>query len=1038
MHLLEHGRVSAKPEPVPGLYEDLVDAAVERMIEGHEVGAIELCALESIGPERSAEVFARYLYLRAREVLAREQDVEKQRACLDRLLHGLELAAIPPPSRQLLGVADPRRAGLADERFPTRPRIPLAESELLVNARDEIDLAAALCSELPSADRVDLVCSFIRFSGLPKLLPVLRPLAERGRVRVLTTTYTGVTEPRALERLAADGAAIRVDYGGTTTRLHAKAWLLQRDSGLSTAFVGSSNISRSALVDGREWNVRLSRRENPDLLDKLAAAFEAMWQDDAFEPFEPERFEHARARAAGRDAGSHAPFVLDLRPHDFQDEVLDKLAAARALHDRRRNLIVAATGTGKTMIAAFDYRRMRAACPRLLFVAHRKEILEQARASFAAVLREPEFGELLVDGQRPRAAEHLFASIQSLKSRLAEIDPRDYDYVVIDEFHHAEAKTYRALLEHLRPRELLGLTATPERADGRDVTHWFDGHVTAELRLWDALARGWLCPFHYYGVADDVDLSQLAWSQGGYVQAELERVYTGNHARVRRVLAAIQQYVSAPASMRALGFCVSVEHARFMAAQFEAQGIAAALVVGATPATERAQALSRLRSGSLRVIFCVDVFNEGVDLPEVDTLLFLRPTESPTVFLQQLGRGLRKSGEDKITTVLDFIGNAHRRFRFDLRLRALLDVRQRGLVDQVEQDFPWLPPGCAFVLEKDAKQRVLDNVRHALAQRRASLVGELRRIGAGQRPPLDRFLAAMQWQPEQLYRTPKTDWSYTSLVREAGLLAAADHDDKIARGFPSLLHVGDRLRLSTWSAWLRAEAPPRLTGMPEHERRLALMLLALVLGGEVGGLDSLAAGLRRLWRSGLREELLELLGVLEQRTEQLDLALELPGDHAGNPNIPLRVHARYTRDELLAACGELWAGHDPRMQTGMRVVVDDQLVLNLVTIDKSQGYSPKTQYRDYAVSRTRFHSESPHTAGPDTPLGRRIIARGEAGCVLLFVRARKDDERGVTNPYVFLGPTRLERHEGDRPMQLHWSLAHPIPAWFHAQTRLMG
>lgn len=1028
--MLEHGRVTSRRKLAPGLYEDLVDAELDRLLAAV---APDERVVEGLEPSGSAELLARYVYARTREALGRTPKIEDQRAIVDALLGPLELAAIPPPARRLLALAEPDRAALASERFAGRPSIPLAESELLVNARGQIDLAAALISELRSADRVDLVCSFIKRTGLARLEPALRELCTRrpGALRILTTTYTGVTEGEALARLTELGAEVRVDYGGITTRLHAKAWVLQRASGLSTAYVGSSNISHSALVDGREWNVRLSARENPDLLDKLGREFEALWADAAFAPFERERFEQARSHARGHDSPTLALARFDLRPFAFQDEILDKLAAARELHDRHRNLIVAATGTGKTMIAAFDYARVRASCPRLLFVAHRKEILAQARGSFAAVLRDPRFGELLVDGQIPRTAQHVFASIQSLRTRLAELGPEDYDYVVIDEFHHAEAPTYQRLLERIRPRELLGLTATPERADGQDPTRWFSGHVTAELRLWDALERGLLCPFHYFAVADEVDLSHVAWQQGGYDRSALDGLYTGNHARARRIAAAIQQYVPAPESMRALGFCVSVGHAEFMAKQFAERGIAATVVVGTTPSDQRESALARLRTGELRVVFCVDVFNEGVDLPEVDTLLFLRPTESATLFLQQLGRGLRKHGRDKVTTVLDFIGNAHRNFRFDHRFRALLGPG-RGLEEQIEREFPWLPPGCAIVLEPQARKVVLANVKSALAGRRKHVVDELRSLGQAGLPPLEQFLVAMQWQPEQLYRAPKSDWSYTGLAQDAGLLAAADRDDKIARGLACMLHVDDRLRLTTWRRWLGSAKPPKLAGMPESERRLATMLVALLIGGGVGELADLGQGLRRIWKSGMRDELLALLELLERRVAHVDVEWRERAD------LPLRVHARYTRDELLAACGALRAGADPKLQTGMRLLPDAKVLLNLVTIDKTSGYSPKTQYRDHAISRTRFHSETPHTAGPDTALGRHILDHvAEGTSVLLFVRARPEDERGVTAPYVFLGPTRLLDYQGDRPMQLTWALDHAIPAWFYPQACLM-
>lgn len=336
----------------------------------------------------------------------------------------------------------------------------------------------------------------------------------------------------------------------------------------------------------------------------------------------------------------------------FVEEMLEKLAVERDRHHRYKNLVVAATGTGKTIVAALDYKRLRDRDGdlRLLFVAHRQEILKQSLGAFRQVLRSGDFGELYVDGHRPDEWRHVFASVQSLaQADLEQVDPSAFDVVIVDEFHHAAAPTYRRLLERLfqldaalapphPPRILLGLTATPERTDAEDILHYFDNHIAVELRLWEALERGLLCPFQYFGLHDNTDLSSVRWSRKGYDTAELERVYTGDHARVNLVLAQVSQKHRHAATMRALGFCVSIAHAQFMAQRFTEAGLPSLAVSKDTDSHSRAEALTSLRAGLLRALFAVDLFNEGVDLPEVDTLLFLRPTESALVFLQQTGR----------------------------------------------------------------------------------------------------------------------------------------------------------------------------------------------------------------------------------------------------------------------------------------------------------------------------------------------------------------------------------------------------------------
>ncbi|HLG68833.1 MAG TPA: DEAD/DEAH box helicase family protein, partial [Chloroflexota bacterium] len=645
------------------------------------------------------------------------------RVCNQARLDGVLDELLNEPARQLLEVLRPAGTPLGKGESLPRPTIPLSQNALLVASKQEPALAGELRRELASADRVDLLCAFVKWSGIRVLLDELRQVQARGvPIRVITTTYTGVTEARALDELAGLGATIKVCYETGSTRLHAKAWLFERDSGFSTAYIGSSNLSHSALHEGLEWNVRLTQAVSAPLLERFRAAFETYWADPSFEPYVSEDFRAAIGRAAPTVETELVPF--DIQPYPFQREMLYQLEVERKRHNRWRNLLVAATGTGKTVVSAFDYKRLSEEWggTSLLFVAHRQEILKQSLATFRNILRDGNFGELMVAGERPTEGRHVFASIQSLhalgRSRLDAFTPDAYDVVIVDEFHHAEAPTYQRLLERLQPKVLLGMTATPERSDGLDIKRWFDGHIAVELRLWDALDQGLLCPFQYFGIADDVDLSQLRWSRGGYDRGQLEGLYTGNDARVAKVLKALGDIVEDPRAMRALGFCVTVEHAHYMAACFQRAGIPAGAVSADSTPAERSHALQALRTREINVIFAVDLFNEGLDIPEIDTVLFLRPTESPVVFLQQLGRGLRRTDGKAGLTVLDFIGQQHQRFRFEERYKALLGGDRRQVLRQIQDGFPYLPAGCAINLDRQSAKAILDNIRGTVAHLR--------------------------------------------------------------------------------------------------------------------------------------------------------------------------------------------------------------------------------------------------------------------------------------------------------------------------------
>ncbi|MBC7543567.1 MAG: DEAD/DEAH box helicase family protein, partial [Candidatus Sericytochromatia bacterium] len=547
--------------------------------------------------------------------------------------------------QMLMEVLSPHLIAAGPTVSSIRPTTPLSQSNLLVNGARDLRIGAEVAQEIPSADSVDLLCSFILWTGFVQLRSILQQHCNQGkRLRIITTTYMGVTDLRALTKLQELGAEIRISYDRRHTRLHAKAWLFNRNSGYSTAFVGSSNLSRAALVDGIEWNVRLSEVESPPVIDKFKGTFETYWSDAEFAPFDAERFQSAIKSEQSLGAGDLTP--LEVRPYPFQQEILDRLWVERDLHDRWKNLVVAATGTGKTVIAAMDYASCvkRFGPLRVLFVAHRVEILKQSRSTFRHVLRNGSFGELWVSGQRPQSFEHVFAAVQSLnQADLTSILPDAFDVIIIDEVHHAAAATYQTLLTHFRPRILLGLTATPERTDGISILDWFGGRIAAELRLWDAISRGLLTPFLYFALSDDTDLTTVAWRSGRYDVRELENLYTGDHARARIIGQAVHDYIRVPKAMRALGFCVSVRHAEFMAERFSEFGYQAIALSGDTPAEQRSQAIADLAAGRLQVLFSVDLFNEGVDIPSIDTILLLRPTESVLLFLQQLGRGLRRS-----------------------------------------------------------------------------------------------------------------------------------------------------------------------------------------------------------------------------------------------------------------------------------------------------------------------------------------------------------------------------------------------------------
>lgn len=953
-------------------------------------------------------------------------------------------ADVLPGPQQLLEVQRDDQIGV---RSFKRPQTPMSAAALLTNSREDPQLAAELRAELSSADRVDLLCAFIKWEGLRLLSDSLQELKDHGiPIRVITTTYMGATQRNAIDEMVRRfGAEVRINYETNATRLHAKAWMFHRNSGFDTAYVGSSNLSRPALLDGLEWNVRLSGVATPGLLQKFSLTFDSYWEDDAFVPYDPdtdaERLDAALKRAGGTTAermlGSTG---LEVHPLLHQTAMLEELEAARTNKGYHRNLVVAATGTGKTVLAALDYKRLCEAAGReltLLFVAHRKEILDQSLKTYRKVLGKGAFGELFVDGQKPVAWKHVFASVQSLAALgLDKIDPQAFDVVVIDEFHHAEASSYRRLIDHLTPLELLGLTATPERGDGINVADtYFDGRIASELRLWDALDADLLVPFHYFGVADDVDLSDIEWKRGSYDLEQLSNVYTGNDMRALKIINELRDKVLSTSMMRALGFCVSVQHAHYMAKVFNTAGIPSVAVSGSSSTEEREGALAKLRRRELNCIFAVDLFNEGLDVPEIDTILLLRPTQSSTIFLQQLGRGLRRADDKAVLTVLDFIGQQRREFRFDVKYRALLNVPRKKLERIIDDGAPGLPSGCQLMLDRVARTIVLDNIRSQLKLNKPALIREIKEYGF---TDLDTYLEESGRDVKDVYR--KTGDSWTDLIRKAGLIssrspgeenlvafdtAQQNEERELLKRVTRFLHIDDSERAEAYSEILSTDAP-RYEETGERNQIFARMLF-YTFWDNGGGFTTYDAGLDRIRSNGYLVQ--ELRAAFARGVAQSPYAPKsLP---MGMQQIPIYSHAKYWRSEVLAALeyGSLEQGKGVNHREGVAWCPQTSTDALFVTLNKDEAvHNQNTLYKDYAISPRLFHWESQNATSPTSPTGQRYLNRKDHGShILLFSRDVAKDADGLVVPFTCLGAVDYVKHDGSKPIAITWKLQREMP-----------
>lgn len=1042
----------------PGIYEQLINHRLARELDQLPENQK---ATASIDQAEASSVLSQYVADVVRKALERMHDgrseLPEQVALVNQLvalageaaeedIDGLSVDERAQQLLALLGEKDPRIALGKSARDVIRPETSLAQSSLFTGAVHEPQMFSELKKEIASADRIDMLVSFIKWSGLRLIIEDLTEFTQRGgRLRIITTSYMGATDMKAVEELAKlENVQIRVSYDTKRTRLHAKTYVFYRDTGFTTAYVGSSNLSNAAISSGLEWNVKITARDLPQTIRKIAATFDAYWHSDEFEFYTSSERERLRqALKAERYTGERPQFLFDIHPYPYQQEILDKLLAEREVRGLWRNLVVAATGTGKTVISALDYRRFCRQHPgkanRLLFIAHREEILKQSRDTFAGVLKDANFGELYVGGHRPESMEHLFVSVQTLHSQaLCEKLPADYyDYIVIDETHHAAAHSYGRALEYFRPKILLGLTATPERMDGKSILDYFGGRIAADIRLPEAIDRKLLCPFQYFGVSDTVDLSDLHWVRGGYDRTELSNVYTLNQAvsekRANHILRSLDRYAADLNGVKALGFCVSVEHARFMAEYFNQCGFPAMALVGTSSDGERSNARKRLVSGEIRILFVVDIYNEGVDIPEVNTVLFLRPTESLTIFLQQLGRGLRLADGKDCLTVLDFIGAANRKYNFEEKFASLLSDSRQTVEYELQHGFVNVPKGCYIQLERKAAQVVLDNIRQSYGFK-AKLINLIASFeeDSGMSLTLSNFLRYHHMDARSLY----AKYSFSRLCADANVRESFSEalEETMARALGRLAAVDSR----RWIQFL-LDILPHLdtvdfTSLSHPEQQMLNMFYTTVWQETIEDFGAEKVRERMHALCGSPVMLAELIELLRYRLDEIDF-IDIP---AGLPyDCPLDVHCSYSRDQLLVALDFL----KPRtLREGVKYFREKKTDVLLITLNKAdRDYSPTTLYNDYAISASLFHWQSQSTTDADSAAGRRYIHhREQDGLVLLFVREFKQDACGAA-PYTFLGSADYVSHQGSKPMNIVWRLHHEIPAkYLKKAMQVMG
>lgn len=1028
-----------------GIYEQIINQAVEddlRQIESTENLTVEKKPIDNAEAQHILAVYMAKVIEKSLSRIFEENNVDSKaeqiKLCNDLISKLYETSKskdwleckIDNGGEQLLAVFQ-----RSDEELKKkRPQTSLAISTLFTGSKTEPSMVGELKREIATADRIDMLVSFIKWSGLRLIIDDLKDFLEKDGhcLRIITTSYMGATDPKALEELASlPNTEIKVSYDKEKTRLHAKAYMFYRSSGFSTAYIGSSNLSSAAIGDGLEWNVKATNQDLPHIIKNIGATFDSYWNSADFEDFHKEdfsKFEKAIKNERTNNTLSDE-IIFRIEPYAYQREILERLKAEREIYGHYKNLVVAATGTGKTVISAFDYKEFRKQSPqsknRLLFVAHRQEILKQSLKTFRGILKDYNFGDVLYGGQTPSQKDHLFISVQSFNSQdfCGKFPPDFYDYIVIDEVHHASAASYQKLLSHFTPKVLLGLTATPERMDGFDILSYFDNRIAAEIRLPEAINRELLVPFQYFGVTDPVDLSSVTFTRGYYDMTELENVYIRDDARTANIISSVRKYVTSVNDVVGLGFCVSVEHAKYMSRRFNEAGIASSVLYGASTENERSTVKDDLVNKRIHFIFTVDLYNEGVDIPEVNTILFLRPTESLTVFIQQLGRGLRTCEGKHLLTVLDFIGQQHQKysFTFESKFRALFDKTQNSLKDEAENGFTHLPAGCNIVLEKVAMQYVLENIKQAIPNKRniISLLSSFEKE-TGENLTLTTFLRKYPYYTlKDIYKAD----TFTSLKMQAGLIPQKNlpNMEIFKKAFQRLCEVNDREWLSALVSFVKDGNEPLSFKERCHLNMLHYSFFQespIKMGWKKNGIIDFIKS-----EPELCDELIDFLQLRYASLSFVSYPLTVPYGTG------LQTHCSYTRDQILAGFGYWNEKERPEMREGVLYLKDKKTYLLFIDLNKSEkDFSPTTMYNDYAINETLFHWQSQSTTSEKSTRGQAYINHKQNGeKIILFVREQKKNRYG-TLPYVCLGTADFVSSTGEKPMNIIWKLDREIPA----------
>ncbi|MDR4947192.1 DEAD/DEAH box helicase [Neobacillus cucumis] len=928
------------------------------------------------------------------------------------------------------------------------------EKKLIVNS-EKGNLLNELISSMSKCDRFYFSVAFINFSGLQLLLDPLKEAERKGtKGKIITSTYLNFTDAKALEKIKDfSHVDLKVYVTDKEIGFHTKAYIFEYKDNYKV-IIGSSNITQSALKSNIEWNVEIITKENGRFIQDVLKEYDNLWNmsveadQDFIKRYEDFLNRFKNTQSTHQLIYENKQYIV---PNRMQKRATENLERLRSFGEKKA-LVIAATGTGKTYMSAFDVKSVKP--KRLLFIVHREEILKKAKDTFELLLPNEglTFG-LLTGNHKQKNVDYVFATIQTISRCFHEFEKDEFDYLIIDEAHHATSPTYQAVLNYFEPKFTLGMTATPERSDGYNVFDLFDNNVALEVRLHEALEDELVIPFHYFGITDiegidlsDVDIDDIA---------EITKRLKVNE-RVDFIIEKMNFYGHDGDKRKCLGFCASIEHAQYMASEFNKRGYKSVCLHGGDSSDKREQYINRLENDNheLEFIFTVDIFNEGVDIPSINSVLMLRPTNSPIVFIQQLGRGLRKHGGKSFLTVLDFIGNHNKTFLIALALNGSRYYDKESLKVAVATGFANIP-GCTHIqMDKISQERILAQIDkenfNSLKYLKEEYF-EFKKLNQGRTPYLLMDYMKFDGAPDPVKFIDR-EKTYLQFV------AKVEKDDYLKELLLSDTFEGTLKELSSKLPLKRIYEFVVIRYLLDHEeinfetaKRQILKMVTKVDDDSVihafeclnqNYYDSVQLKNKpklvqysggKLVKTSIFKELLTKEDYRKYIEDIVNYGIfryekEFKKDYYGVPHFKLYEQYQMVDVALLSNYRKI---HSSYRGSGLLTNGNDYFLF--IDLHKEEDIKESINYKDKFLDSQYFQWQTPNSTSQNTDRGQNIIHNSKRGIKLhLFVRKYREID-GKNEPFIYIGTGETVHYEGEKPITVKIKLENEIPSILYTE-----